>query len=95
MTTIGMQYDVCQGKEDQFKKVFAGVVVALTKMPGHVATRLFEDVLEPGNFLIMSRWKSLADFKAFIVSDGFKRVTEWGKAGILRGQPRHHIYKEK
>jgi heme-degrading monooxygenase HmoA len=94
MTTIGMHYDVRPGKESQFKQGFEGVVAALAKMNGHVESRLFEDVLVPGSFLIMSRWKTMADFQAFIRSDEFKRVTDWGKAEILRGRPRHQIYNE-
>ena len=95
MMTIGLQYEVRQGKEDQFKKVFAGVIVTLPKMHGHVATRLFEDVLEPGNFLLMSRWKLLRDFKTFARGEGFQRISEWAKAELFRGEPRQQVYKEK
>jgi heme-degrading monooxygenase HmoA len=94
MTTIGMHYDVLPGKEAQFKQGFVDVVAALAKMSGHVGSHLYENTLEPGTFLILSRWKTMADFQAFIRSDEFKRVTDWGKAEILRGRPRHQIYRE-
>jgi heme-degrading monooxygenase HmoA len=94
MTTIGMHYDVLPGKEAEFKHGFAGVVTALKGMAGHVESQLFEAVAQPGTFLILSRWKTLEDFQAFIKSEAFARVTAWGRAEILRGRPRHQVYQD-
>jgi heme-degrading monooxygenase HmoA len=94
MTTIGMYYDVLPGKEAEFKNGFAGVAAALKKTAGHVESRLFEDVGEPGRFMILSRWNSPADFQAFIHSEAFARVTDWGKREILRSRPVHQVYKD-
>ena len=92
MTTIGMQYDVLPGKEDEFKNGFAGVLTHLNGVDGHVVSRLYEDVTSAGSFLILSEWQTKGAFEAFLKSDAFKNVTAWGKAEILRGRPRHRVY---
>ena len=92
MTTIGMHYDVLPGKEAEFEKGFAGVLTHLHKVAGHVDSHLFDDVNAPGSYLILSEWNSKESFEAFIHSAEFKAVTNWGKAEILRGRPRHKVY---
>jgi heme-degrading monooxygenase HmoA len=92
MTTIGMQYDVKAGKVAEFKQGFAGVIEHLKAVPGHVESRLYEDSVSPGSFLIMSQWTTRQDFQAFLKSDAFKKVTSWGKAEILRARPVHKVY---
>ncbi len=92
MTTIGMHYDVLPGKAEEFEKGFAGVLEHLRKTAGHVDSRLYEDKNSPGSYLILSEWQSKESFEAFIHSEQFKAVTNWGKAEILRGRPRHKVY---
>jgi len=92
MTTIGMHYDVIPGKEDDFKQGFLKVIAHLKTVTGHTESSLYEDVSAPGSFLILSGWKTKQDFESFIHSDTFKQVTNWGKAEILRGRPRHKVY---
>jgi heme-degrading monooxygenase HmoA len=93
MTTIGMHYDVLPGKEQEFESGFRGVVEHLKAAPGHVESRLFQDVGQPGSYLILSEWKGKQEFEAFIHSEAFRNVTNWGKAEILRGRPRHKVYQ--
>lgn len=92
MTTIGMHYDVIAGKEAEFKSGFLKVIEHLRTIAGHVESHLYEECSSAGSFLILSVWKSKADFEAFIHSDAFRQVTSWGKAEILRGRPRHKVY---
>jgi heme-degrading monooxygenase HmoA len=92
MTTIGMHYDVIAGRETEFKDGFLKVIDHLKTVPGHVDSHLFEDVAMPGSFLILSNWQTKQDFEGFIHSDTFRQVTNWGKAEILRGRPRHKVY---
>ena len=92
MTTIGMHYDVVSGKEEEFKTGFLGVIAHLQSVPGHVESRLYEDVQSAGSYLILSQWQSKQQFDAFLHSDAFRNVTSWGKAEILRGRPRHKVY---
>jgi heme-degrading monooxygenase HmoA len=92
MTTIGMHYDVLPGKEQAFVDGFQGVLVALAVTPGHVESRLYEDVGQRGSYLIISQWVAKASFDAFITSEAFRAVTNWGKQEILRGRPRHKVY---
>jgi heme-degrading monooxygenase HmoA len=95
MITIGMYYDVIPGKEAVFEEKFRAVVGALEKGPGHKASFLYKRHDDPSSYLIISEWDSQEAFGAFIRSDAFKAVTDWGKAEILRGRPRHHVYETK
>ena len=45
-------------------------------------------------YLILSRWSSEEAFHAFVASDAFKKVTNWGKENILRGRPQHTTYRQ-
>ena len=92
MVTIGMNYDVRPGKEELFEQKFQQVLASFTKGSGHVATRLYRDVASPGRYLIHSEWDSRESFLAFVRSDAFRAVTEWGREEILVDQPRHRIY---
>ena len=93
MTTIGMHYDVIPGKEAEFKNGFINVLEHLKQVAGHIESHLFEDVQSAGSFLIQSEWQTHEAFNDFIKSPAFKNVTSWGKAEILRGRPRHKVYK--
>ena len=94
MTTIGMHYDVLPGKEQIFVDGFLRVLDALKSVPGHEESHLYEDVQQKGTYLIVSQWARMEDFQAFIHSDAFKNVTNWGKQEILRGRPRHKVYAQ-
>ena len=93
MTTIGMQYEVIPGKEEEFKKGFIGVLEHLKSVPGHTESHLYEDVQSAGSYLILSQWETFEAFDAFLKSDAFKQTVSWGKAEILRSRPRHKVYK--
>jgi len=92
MTTIGMHYDVIPGKEEEFKQGFLKVIAHLRDVSGHLESHLYEDVASAGSFLIVSHWQDKKDFEAFIHSDTFKQVTNWGRSEILRGRPQHKVY---
>ena len=92
MTTIGMNYDVIAGREQEFEKGFFAVLDHLKAMPGHVESRLYHDVGSPGSYLILSQWESKEAFEAFLQSPEFKNTVSWGKAEILRSRPRHKVY---
>ena len=92
MTTIGMQYDVIPGKEQEFERGFLAVIDHLTTVGGHVESKLYEDVSSKGSYLILSQWDSRESFDRFLRSPEFAQVTSWGKAEILRGRPRHKVY---
>jgi len=53
---------------------------------------MFEDVASTGSYVILSSWQAREDFEKFIHSPEFKKVTDWGKAEMLRGRPRHKVY---
>ena len=94
MTTIGMQYDVRAGKEEEFENGFLKTLEILKSLPGHVESHLYEDVASRGSYIILSRWKSREDYEAFLRSDAFRSAVAWGRAEILRSRPRHHVYRD-
>jgi heme-degrading monooxygenase HmoA len=92
MTTIGMNYEVIPGKEQEFERGFLSVIEVLKTLPGHVESHLYEDVASVGSYVILSKWQRKEDFDAFLKSDAFKKAVAWGRAEILRSRPRHQVY---
>lgn len=93
MVTIGMNYEVLEGKEETFETAFNKVVVAMGGIEGHTASHMFRDVNNPQRYLIMSLWSDRKAFDAFIGSEAFRSVTNWGKEQILTGRPHHEVYE--
>lgn len=94
MVTIGMNYQVIPGKELLFEEKFRGVVDAFTREDGHRRSRLYREVGETGSYLIHSEWESKEAFAAFLRSDAFRAVTDWGREQILAGRPSHRVFGE-
>jgi heme-degrading monooxygenase HmoA len=94
MTTIGMQYEVREGKEEEFEKGFLATLDLLRTLPGHIESHLYEDVASVGSYIILSRWASKGEYEAFLRSDAFKAAVAWGKAEILRSRPKHRVYQD-
>jgi heme-degrading monooxygenase HmoA len=92
MITVGMNYEVLEGKEPAFEKKFALVVEAMQTMPGHVSTQLYKAVSNPRSYLVVSEWETRAAFDSFISSDAFRRTTKWGAEVVLASRPRHQVY---
>ena len=93
MITVGMNYRVIEGKQHDFEEKFAGVIDALKAAAGHSASTLWKDVADGASYLITSEWSDEDAFKAFIGSQAFRDVTNWGKEQILAGRPMHKVYK--
>ena len=93
MVTVGMNYEVVEGKNEPFERKFARVVEAMTAMSDHVSTRLYRGVPDAQSYLVVSEWTSREAFDAFVASDDFRSVTAWGTRGILRARPRHQVYE--
>jgi heme-degrading monooxygenase HmoA len=92
MVTVGMNYEIIAGKEPQFEAVFDKVLAAMQDMPGHDQTQLFRAVKNARMYLIVSKWNDRTAFDAFIGSDQFRKVVDWGKEQILAGRPQHEVY---
>lgn len=92
MVTVGMNYDVLSGKEEEFEKVFYKVLGVMKEMPGHGHSALYRNVAAPSSYLIISEWNDVEAFNAFIASDRFRNVANWGKENVLTSRPRHQIY---
>lgn len=92
MVTIGMNYQVLQGKEQVFERAFERVLEAMQGMAGHSESHLYKDVAKTNSYLIISDWSDKTAFDTFIKSDAFAKVTNWGKEQILAGRPRHQVF---
>jgi heme-degrading monooxygenase HmoA len=92
MITVGMNYEVLADKNEPFEKKFALVVEAMGSMPDHVRTHLYQDVANRSSYLVVSEWRNRAGFDAFVGSDAFRKVANWGASGILATRPRHEVY---
>lgn len=93
MITVGMNYHVLPGKQQEFQDKFAAVIDALKAAPGHASSTLWKDVADDASYLITSEWTEEKAFVEFIQSAAFREVTNWGKEQILSGRPQHKIYK--
>ena len=92
MVTIGMNYAVLKGKESTFENAFRKVVKAMGGIAGHTETHLCRDIDDSQQYLIVSQWSDKGAFDAFIASETFRNVANWGKEQILSGRPRHEVY---
>ncbi|MFQ5588851.1 MAG: antibiotic biosynthesis monooxygenase family protein [Nitrospiria bacterium] len=95
MITVGMNYEVLEGKDQPFEKKFALVLDAMGKTPGHKKTNLYKDVFQNRSYLIVSEWHSREAFDSFVSSDAFAKVTDWGKEHILASRPKHEVYGDE
>ena len=93
MVTVGMNYHVIEGKQQDFEDKFAAVLGALRAAAGHTNSTLWKDVSDGASYLITSEWSEEPAFTAFIQSQAFRDVTTWGKEQILSGRPMHKVYK--
>jgi heme-degrading monooxygenase HmoA len=84
---------VLPGKEKTFTDVFSAVLEKMKGMPGHTRSSLYRDVFDPQQFLIISDWSDKGAFDAFISSDQFRSVANWGKEQVLAGRPSHTYYE--
>jgi heme-degrading monooxygenase HmoA len=93
MITVGMNYHVIAGKQNDFEEKFSAVMGALKSAAGHTQSTLWKDVGDDASYLITSEWSDEQAFRDFIGSQAFKDVTTWGKEQILSGRPQHKVYK--
>jgi heme-degrading monooxygenase HmoA len=94
MITVGMNYKILEGKEQQFEDVFKAVLEKMEEMEGHSKSALFRDVSDLQQYLIISDWSDRDAFDGFIASEQFRSVANWGKEQILAGRPSHDYYEK-
>lgn len=93
MITVGMNYHVLPGRQQEFENKFQAVLAALKSAGGHTSSTLWKDTTDDASYLITSEWSDEQAFMSFIQSQAFRDVTNWGKEQILSGRPQHKIYK--
>ena len=84
MITVGMNYEIREGKDQAFEKMFGKVLDVMGKIEGHVKTHLYRDVFETRSYLIVSEWNTRAAFDSFIESEQFSKVTDWATPTFWR-----------
>ena len=94
MVTVGMNYRVLPGKAAAFEDVFKAVVKVMNEIPGHDRSILYREAFDSQSYLIISDWQEKAAFDAFIASEQFRRVANWGKEQVLAGRPTHEYYEK-
>ena len=93
MVTVGMNYQVIEGKGEVFESVFKKVLGIMNDMKGHSESHLYNDISDHCSYLIVSEWSERSAFDAFIASDRFKGVVNWGKEEVLSARPKHEVYE--
>ena len=58
MVTIGMYYEVLDGKEQVFEKAFVSVLGAIQTAEEHRTSRLLRGVFAECSYVFMSKWTS-------------------------------------
>ncbi|MCH8150534.1 MAG: antibiotic biosynthesis monooxygenase [Planctomycetes bacterium] len=92
MVTVGMNYEIIEGKGPEFEAVFGKVLTIMQAMSGHSESHLYKDTANSNSYLILSEWSDEGAFQAFTESEQFKNVVDWGKEKILSTRPKHEIY---
>ena len=92
MVTVGMNYKVLPGKEEVFERAFQRVLEAMQQDRGHSLSKLYKEVGNGSEYLIVSEWNDQDAFNTFVKSEAFAKVTNWGKEQILAGRPKHQVY---
>lgn len=92
MITVGMNYEIIEGKEKEFETMFAKVLTVMADFSGHSDTHLFTDVWKSNSYLVISEWSDEKAFDGFISSERFKNVVDWGKEKVLASRPKHEVY---
>lgn len=92
MITIGMNYEVLPGKEEVFETTFHKILNTMEHIEGHTSSRMFRDVDDRHQYIILSEWSDRGAFDSFIASEDFRSVTAWGKEEILADRPMHKYY---
>ena len=93
MVTVGMNYRVIAGKEHTFENAFRGVLKVMGEMSGHLRSNLYRDVNDDRSYLIVSEWNDRQAFEAFVHSEKFRQVADWGREQILETRPVHAVYE--
>ncbi len=89
-----MNYKIIPGKEEVFENAFKSIIKVMNEMEGHTRSNLYKDVNDLHSYLIVSDWNSEEAYNAFINSDKFAGVVDWGKENILAGRPSHTLYRQ-
>jgi heme-degrading monooxygenase HmoA len=92
MVTIGMNYQVIEGKQDAFISMFNKVLEVMAGIDGHGESHLYRDVNDGCSFLIVSEWTRRQAFDDFIASETFAKVATWGREQILAARPKHQVF---
>lgn len=93
MITVGMNYQVIDGKQRDFEGRFRAMLGGLQAADGHLQSSMYRNIDDDCAYLIISEWSDQEKFTQYIESPAFREVTDRGKEQILAGRPQHKIYQ--
>jgi|ECHnycMinimDraft_1075156.scaffolds.fasta_scaffold00217_6 Uncharacterized enzyme involved in biosynthesis of extracellular polysaccharides len=93
MINVGINYKVKKGREIEFEERFREVVRHVGNS-GMLEAKIYKNVEDPSDYLIITKWESLESFRKFINSLDYKETVEYGKS-ILEKRPVHFVLGEK
>ncbi|MGI0100892.1 MAG: antibiotic biosynthesis monooxygenase family protein [Candidatus Micrarchaeaceae archaeon] len=93
MINVGMYYNVKEGQEAEFERIFSDVTGKLKASGAGIRDAKLYREIGKREYLIYTEWDSLEAFKAFMQSQAFNETTGHGKE-ILEGRPRHRIFAD-
>lgn len=91
VATVGMNYEVAEGREAAFEARLARIVQEMQLMPEHLNTMLYRQVTDDRRYLVVSVWRCREGFDAFVASEAFRVFMAWSTEHALIGQ-QHEIY---
>ena len=83
---------VAEGREQEFEQTFAERDRAVDQMPGFVDLEVLRPA-EGRTYVVMTRWKSRADFEAWTKSEAFIAAHRKQSPGLAEGRPTLEIYE--
>lgn len=93
MINVGMYYNVKEGHDEEFEKIFLGAAEKLKEASaGLLNAKLYKEVGKR-EYLIYTEWEDIGSFKDFMQSRAFSEITTHGKE-IIDGRPRHRIFTD-
>ena len=85
MITVGMNYHVIEGKQQDFEEKFAGVIDALRAADGHTSSTLWKDVSDNASYLITSEWSDEIEVRPMLRFFVAKASTADRLVGVASG----------
>jgi heme-degrading monooxygenase HmoA len=92
MFVVMNRITVMEGREADFEQTFTGRDRAVDQMPGFVDLQVLRPA-EGRTYIVLTRWKSRADFESWTHSDAFIAAHRKQSPGLAEGRPTLETYE--